>query len=332
MTSRREFLERSIATALSICIPGGAMSAASLPASRGLERVRFDAAGTFIVGNLFVPADHDGRTRYPAVVVGGSLASVKEQMGGTYAAELARQGFIALAIDYRHYGESGGEPRQFEQPDVKSQDLSLAAAYLASRSDVRRDAVALLGVCTSGGNVIYAAARDPSISAIAAVAGHFPAPSVTSTLPIFGGPDAVARRRAEGRAAIEKYQRTGENTLIVCYHNTDRSAAHFGPMEYYMDIKRGGGVPQWRNELSAMSWEGWLDFDPISEAPKVTTPALIVHSDGCALPEQARKVHALLRGPKALHWSNGYHFDFYDDPAKTSDAVAAIASFFREHA
>jgi hypothetical protein len=57
-----------------------------------------------------------------------------------------------------------------------------------------------------------------------------------------------------------------------------------------------------------------------------------VHSDGCALPEQARKVHALLRSPKALHWSNGNHFDFYDDPAKISDTAAAIASFFREHA
>jgi fermentation-respiration switch protein FrsA (DUF1100 family) len=294
-------------------------------------RSQFDAGDTVLVGNLFRP---EGRpeTRYPAVVVGGSLTSVKEQMGGTYAAEMAKRGFIALAIDYRHYGESGGEPRQYENPEAKAEDLSAAVAYLRSRPDVRPDAIALLGVCTSGGNVLYAAARDPKIGAVATVAAHLAEPSVIASLPVYGGPETIERHRQDGRAARDMYERTGENTLIVCYGDgTDPGAGFIGPLVYYFDKKRGGGVPQWKNAFAVMSWEPWLDFDPVREAARVLTPTVIVHSDGCVMPDQARKVHALLKGPKTLHWTTGNHFDFYDGQEKIREAADVIAEHFRRH-
>jgi len=102
-------------------------------------------------------------------------------------------------------------------------------------------------------------------------------------------------------------------------------------MEYYMDNQRGGGVPQWQNAFSVMSWEPWLDFDPVREAAKVTTPTLIVHSDGCGLPDQARKVYGLLKGPKVLHWTVGNQFDFYDRIENIRDAADAIARYFRSY-
>ena len=255
-------------------------------------------------------------------------------MGGIYAVEMARRGIMALALDYRNYGESGGAARQYEVPDAKAEDLSAAAAYLASREDVRPESIGLLGICTSGGNVVCAAARDRKIAAIAAVAGHFVEPSITDWLygTAFGrGEGAVERLREEGRAARAKYERSGENELILCYHDTDRSASHVGPMEYYMDPARGGGVPEWKNAFAVMSWEPWLDFDPVRDAAEVTTPALIVHSDGCALPDQARKAHAFLKGPKTLHWADGNHFDFYDGREKVAETADVIAEHFRTH-
>jgi fermentation-respiration switch protein FrsA (DUF1100 family) len=295
------------------------------------QRIRFDAGDSFIVGNLFLPPGNRPDAVYPAVVVGGSLTSVKEQMGGTYAAEMAKRGFIALAIDYRRYGESGGEPRQYENPDDKAVDLSAAVAHLASRPDVRPGAVALLGICTSGGNVLYAAARDRRIGAVATVAAHFAEPSVIASLPVYGGPETIERHRAEGRAARAKYERTGENILIVCYDATDPGAGFVGPLVYYFDKTRGGGVRGWNNAFAVMSWEPWLEFNPVSEAAKVSAPTLIIHSDGCVMPDQARKVHALLKGPKALRWTTGNHFDFYDGPEKVRESADAIAEHFRTH-
>jgi fermentation-respiration switch protein FrsA (DUF1100 family) len=92
-------------------------------------RVQFTVGDTRVVGNLSLPPRLERGRGYPGVAAAGSLTSVKEQMAENYAAELARRGIIALAIDYRHFGESGGEPRQYENPDTKAQDLSAAAAY-----------------------------------------------------------------------------------------------------------------------------------------------------------------------------------------------------------
>jgi fermentation-respiration switch protein FrsA (DUF1100 family) len=314
----------------------GVVMAASLSA-RNLarpERVRIVIAGTHIVGHLYRPGDYHPDQRYAALAVAGSLTSVKEQMGGIYAAEMAQRGFVALAIDYRNYGESGGEPRQYEDPPLKSEDLAAAVSYLASRPDVESHRVGLLGVCTSGGNVIQAAARDARVRAIAAVAGHYAEPSHAPAFyaRMFNtSPDIVERFRREGSAARELYERSGENTLVLAYSDTDRTASHFGPMPYYMDPARGGGVPQWRNAFAVMSWEPWLSFDPVADASRVAVPSLIVHSDGCAMPEQAKRVHERLAGLKALHWTSGDHFDFYDGPEKVREAADVAGEHFRKY-
>jgi uncharacterized protein len=337
--TRRLFLgHAAAAAAFSITTIGTVRnSMAAYLSARNLaspQKVRFEVGNTFVVGDLYLPAGYQPDQRYPAVPVTGSLISVKEQMAGIYAAEMAQRGIMALAIDYRNFGGSGGEPRQYEHPDTKAEDLSAAVAWLQSRDDVRPEGVGLLGICTSGGNVVQAAARDGNVRAVAAVAGHFSEPSGTRAFysAMFGtGPEIVDRFREDGRTARELYERTGENTLVLGYNNTDRTASHFGPMEYYMDPLRGGGVPQWRNAFAVMSWEPWLDFDPVSEASRVTVPTLIVHSDESVMPDQARKVHDLLGGPKELHWAEGPHFEFYDSPDKVTEAADIAAAHFRAH-
>lgn len=330
--TRRAFLGQSAIAAASIMTFGFSAVAEAAPspqaAGAAIQKVRFAAGDSFVVGNLYLPAGYGPGVRYPAVVVGGSLTAVKEMMGGIYAAEMASRGYLALSIDYRHYGESGGDARQYEHPETKADDLVAAVTYLAGRSDVREGGIGLVGVCTSGGTVLYAAARDARIAAIASVAGHLAEPAITPLL--YGGEDGVARRRAAGRAARVEYERMGRNTTILAYHNTDQSASHVGPMEYYMDKTRGGGIAEWTNAFAVMSWEPWLDFDPITAAANVRTPAIVVHSDGCALPDQARKVYDLLQGPKMLHWADGSHFDFYDG-AKVPEAADAVARHFGRH-
>ena len=88
------------------------------------QKVSFPSGDGVVVANLFLPQGYDRSRRYPAVAVGGSLSSVKEMMGGLYAGELARRGVIALAIDYRNYGESSGAKRHSRMP-LEFPDLRL---------------------------------------------------------------------------------------------------------------------------------------------------------------------------------------------------------------
>jgi hypothetical protein len=41
--------------------------------------------------------------------VAGAMTGVKEQVVGSYAERIAKSGFVTLAIDLRHFGESEGE-------------------------------------------------------------------------------------------------------------------------------------------------------------------------------------------------------------------------------
>ena len=91
------------------------------------ESFTFMSEDDRLVGDLFLPAD---RPAVAAVVTTGPLTSVKEQATGNYARALANRGFASVAFDHRTFGESGGLPRQFENPEGKARDVSAAVTTL----------------------------------------------------------------------------------------------------------------------------------------------------------------------------------------------------------
>src|SRR5215510_7837714 len=112
------------------------------------HRYQFEVHGTALAANLFAPAR--GRPRACAVLT-GPLTRVKEQAAGAYAAALAERGFLVLAFDHRTFGESGGKPRQFENPFTKVEDIKAAAAALLSDPGPANIALIGIGVCAGGG-------------------------------------------------------------------------------------------------------------------------------------------------------------------------------------
>jgi uncharacterized protein len=317
-------------TAASMSLPALAVAVAlALPqaASAATESVSFQANGETINGTLFKPSGGAG-TKLPVIIVAGSLTSVKEQMPAAYAKKLSGQGFAVLTFDYRGFGQSGGKARQFESPTQKKADFRAAVDFLQKRSGIDANKIAVMGICTSGGNVLEVAADDRRVKAVVTVAGWFVEPSLTPML--YGGEDTVKKLQAAGRAAATEYAASGHTAMVQTYGMAGSGAAHAGDhMDYYVNSKRGA-IPQFVNSMAVMSWEGWLAFNPVASAAKVTQPTLIVHSDDSALPDQARKVHSLLSGKKELAWLKGGHFDFYDNDAKVTEASAAATGFLRK--
>ena len=131
------------------------------------EQLSFFVEGDRVIGDLYLPADNRPSA---AVIVGGPMTSVKEQVTGVYARALAERGIAALAIDHRHYGESGGHPRQYERSSHKIADLQAAAAALAGHRRVDAARIGAAGVCLGVGYALWAAVDNPLIRAVGGVA------------------------------------------------------------------------------------------------------------------------------------------------------------------
>lgn len=294
-----------------------------------IRRVSFERDGLKLVGNLFTPEGFAENGHYNAVVVQGSFTSVKEQMPGTYAQKFADQGFVALAFDYSHYGESAGDPRQLEAPAEKLRDLQAAVSFLTGLPYVQ--AVGMVGICTSGGNEAYLGAAEPRLKALATVAAFLPGPALFNMM---YGEEGVAQRKEAAAASRCKYQETGEVDMVPAYSEVDPSAVNYRPAagayDYYLNEARGN-VPEYRNESALMGLDEFLEFDPVSKASAITTPTMVVHSDGCAFPDEAKKFYSELQGEKELVWADGTHYDYYDSQAQIDNAVANVTRFFRTH-
>lgn len=88
---------------------------------------------------------NEART-YAALVIVAPGSSVKEQVGAVWGNKMAERGFIALAYDPSYQGESGGEPRDLEDPAARVEDVRCAVDYLMTLPYVGEERVGVLGI------------------------------------------------------------------------------------------------------------------------------------------------------------------------------------------
>ena len=122
--------------------------------------------GITLVGDLYEPKEQEGKLS--AIAVCGPFGAVKEQASGLYAMTMAERGFVTLAFDPSFTGESGGEPRFVNSPDINTDDFSSAVDYLSLKENVNPDKIGIIGICGWGGFALNAAAQDPRIKATVA--------------------------------------------------------------------------------------------------------------------------------------------------------------------
>jgi fermentation-respiration switch protein FrsA (DUF1100 family) len=291
------------------------------------KRVIFENQGQRMVGDLYLPPDYAAGKKYPAVIVTGAWMTVKEQMPARYAAEMAARGYVALAFDFRNWGQSEGAERQLENPGNKTSDIVAAAAFLSGRPEVDAQRIGGLGICASAGYMAGATAASPHIRSFALVAPWLHDRQLVES--VYGGADGVSKLLTTSLDAATRFRQTGKPVMAPAASLTDSTAIMF-KVPYYTERDRGE-IPEWVNEFNLASWEGWLNFDAVGLAPRVgQKPAAIVHSEAAAIPDGARRFYAKLQGPKSELWlPDVSQLDFYDRPEPVRLSSDFVAKHFQ---
>jgi uncharacterized protein len=278
-----------------------------------------------LVGDLYQPAAP--AVHNAAFVIIGPMTFQKEQAPTEYARRLAALGHTALVFDTRYRGESGGEPRAYENPFHKVADIVSAAAFLRSQPGIDPDRLFGIGICQGSSEMIRAVAEDPTIKGGITLAGHYRDKEGDIA---WLTEDGYAARLAQGQAAKAKYEATGEIDYIPGVDETDMNVGMPGKFVWdWYHVWADKGL--WDNRYAVMSDADLLAYESISAARVQTKPYLMIHSDASFLPDAARRhFDAMPAASKQLIWEGDTpHLSYYDQPHILDRTVEHIASWLR---
>lgn len=297
--------------------------------------VTFDSAGIAIAAHLYLP-EGPATGRLPALVVGHPGTGVKEQTSGLYAGQLADRGFVALAFDAAHQGESGGLPRGLEDPAQRVEDFKAAVSYLTTRAEVDPDRIGLLGVCASGGYSLAATGGDHRVRAVATVCTAEPARQFRFGADGTQSP-AVFRALLDAAAQARNAAARGEDPgVMTMFPDTAEEAGALGGAhgvegwEYYCGAR---GF----HERSAkfLAWESidkMASSDVFHAVPLIgPRPMLQILGEHAVTAWMGLEAHRRATGPAEVHWIEGAsHVDLYDKQEFIGPAVDKLTAYFSE--
>lgn len=306
------------------------------------ESVTFKNNTWEVAADLRLPAGFDANKKYAAIVCGHPISSCKEQTSGhIYGEALSKAGFITLAFDASTQGASGGGPRFSEDPATRVEDFRCDADYLVTLPYVDQERIGVLGVCGGGGYAANAAMTERRFKAVVTVVGanygrimregDMSQDSALKTL------EAVSKQRtAEARGAdplLVGYVPFSSQEERVKSGVTDVDMVQ--AIDYYMTPRgQQKGSP---NKLRLTSTSPIVNWDAFAFAELLLTQPLHIvigdtpgafgsYRDGFELFDRARSTEKSLQVVP-----NTSHYDLYDQPKATSEALSRIIPFFEKY-
>ena len=291
------------------------------------ENIEFDSGGERCAAWLYRP---DGEVPAPCVILAHGFGGTREARLWAFAERFAAAGIAAIVFDYRHFGDSGGEPRQLISIGRQLDDWRAAVTHARSLPGIDPSRIALWGTSFSGGHAVRLAAGDP---AIAAVVSQAPFTHGLSALGAAGPKEALRMGAAgllDGIAAVMG----GEPLRIPVVAPPGRGGAMSQPGAYdgYLSLFDDSDA-EFRNEFCGRAALALGGYAPALSAGKVRCPLLVCIVGGDTVTPASPAAAMAKRAPRGEcidYGSEWNHFDIY-----TGDlferAVADQTRFLVEH-
>jgi len=297
---------------------------ATAPALSRTE-IRFRSGETECAGVYIRP---DTTEDAPCLVVAHGFGALKEGGPVRVAERFAAEGYAGLAFDYRYFGESGGEPRQFLNAKRQLEDWRAAIAHARTLDGVDGGAIGLWGSSYSGGHAMALAAEDHSIGAAISQAPFTDGIRTLLALgPARGTKLAIAALRDLASAALGREPQT---IPIVAPPGSVGAMTTPDSEPGYAAMYDEGFI--WRNEFTPRAALEMSLYSPGKRTGDIQCPLLVQVCSDDAITPPAPAIEAAARAPKGelITYAGIGHFDIYrGEPFER--AVADQLDFLKRH-
>ncbi|MFA4929012.1 MAG: alpha/beta fold hydrolase [Patulibacter sp.] len=286
--------------------------------------VSFRSEGTTCAAWLYVP---DSPQPGPAIVMAHGLGAIRAMRLDAFAERFRAAGYACLVFDYRHFGDSDGEPRQLLSIGRQLEDWKAAIAFARQRPEIDPDRVVAWGTSFGGGHVIVTAAQDPRLAA--AIAQCPFTDGIASGLSV----DPITSAKVTARALRDVVaSRTGRPPVMIATSGPPGSTA----LMTAADAEPGylGLVPDaapFANQVAARVALAIMAHRPGRQAAKVRCPILFSVCDEDSVAPSGATLRHVARAPRGeiRRYPDG-HFAIYSGDA-FERVIADQIEFLQRH-
>ncbi len=290
------------------------------------EKVRFPSGGTDC------GAWHYRGANGACVIMAAGFGVTKEPGTDKFARRFHDAGFAVLAFDYRHLGESGGQPRQVVRISEELADWQAAIACAATLPGVDPARLAIWGFSSSGGHVFRVASRSQQLAAAIAQTPNADGRAAARNAARYQKPLAMLRLAGRGivdglGALLGRPPRlvplTGEPGTVALLTTPDSRDGGRA-------LNPGNMYPDWQQAVAARSALRVGFYQPGRSASRVRCPLQVVVCDQDQSALAGPAVRAANRAARAelVHLPGGHYAPFLE---AHEQAVDAELSFLRRH-
>lgn len=264
------------------------------------------------------------------VVMTGGFGVTKEPGTDRFAERFNAAGFSVLAFDYRHLGESGGEPRQVARIPDQLDDWRAAIEYAGTLPEVDRVAIWSFSLC--GGYIVQLAAEHPGVSAAIAQSANVDGPVVTRNASRYQSPWSAVRLL--GRSIADAIGgRLGRPVKLVDLAGPRGTVALLNTPDAQLGnevLNPGNQYPDWQQAIAARSVLPAALYRPAKYAANVRCPLLYVvcDDDKSALAAPTLKAAAETPNAEVLRVPGNHYAPFLESH---ETVVEAELNFLQRH-
>ncbi|WKN61194.1 alpha/beta fold hydrolase (plasmid) [Rhodococcus opacus] len=267
--------------------------------------VLFSSGDSSCAAWLYLPT---GVTSPPVVILGHGLGATRDMRLDAFAERFARAGIAAFAFTYRHFGDSGGRPRQLLSIKRQLADWDAAISWVKTRGGIDGTRIAVWGSSFGGGHAITVASRHPELRA--AVAQCPFTDGLASALAL--GPTATLKAfPVVARDLAAKIR--GTAPAMIPLAGTPGSLALMNAPDAlpgYQAIVPAGTT--FRNEVAARVIPSLVTYRPGRAAKNIDFPILFCVSNTDTVTPPAQTLRYARTAPRGeIKTYDAGHFDFY---------------------